>query len=448
MKLKTYLKKDLYLIAGLLRSNGVILALIILSYFATYALNIYLANLLKPVLYGDVSIVFQLLMFSLPFALIGTELSMMHYLPKYFEEKDYEHASGFLRWNLRLLVWATIFILLLGAIIAVFALILERFGYHNIETYHIILFSFWLIPLFAFIVWLATILQTLRRYYWAASFRGFAVSFMIILTIVIFLSLFENSWIGAYKRVWSILLCIGIAYFVIILIEILTIYYKLPHEIYHVEPKFLKKNWFKHSFEMLGSFVGYTALAAIEIMLIEVVGENESMVGHFASIIVIGSSVMVFALAVDIFVNPHISSLVHKNKVHLQSILDIVNLFKLIPGLIISLFILFFGQWLLEHFGKGFEGAYPALLILLVGYLAGLALGSAMPVLIYSGHHILNFKISLWQLAVITLLSLILIPLFGIEGAALSLSLTILFSGVLRSIFVRKYLDINIFFFV
>jgi len=448
MKLRTYLKKDLELICRLFKKHIVILSLILISYLATYGLNLFLANLLKPRLYGDISIVFQILLFSLPFALLGTELSMMHYLPKYLEEKDYGLASGFLRWNLKTFFITALCIFGLGLIALVITSIVGNYMGASSEDFHIVLFSFWLIPLFALIILQSTLLQTLKRYFLAASFRGFAVSFMIFLTIMLFLSTFENTWVGGYRRPFSILMCVGIAYLIIIGFQFYLIYQKLPREIYHAKPHYQKKRWLYHSTEMLGSFVGYTALAAIQIVLLEIMSHDEVIVGHFASIIVIGSSIMVFALAVDLFMNPHISSLVEKNKTHLQSMLDIVNIFKLIPAALIGLIVVIFGETLLEHFGKSFVGAYPALIILLFGYLVGLALSSTMPLLVYSGHHMLNFKISIIQIVAIVALSLIFIPLFGIEGAALALSLTILIAGTLRLYFVRKFLGINCLFVI
>ncbi|GAB5410981.1 MAG: hypothetical protein ChlgKO_00950 [Chlamydiales bacterium] len=448
MKLKTYLKKDLHLITQIFRDHLVILLLIMLSYFATYGLNLYLANLLKPQLYGNISIVFQLLLFTMPFALLGTELSMMHFLPKYFHDHEYPLASGFIRWNFRLFAIISLVVLAVGGILLSVSLMLEGIGLAKLTEYNVILYSFWLIPLFALIVLLATLLQTMGRFYLATSFRGFALSFMILLTVYLFLHVFETSWVGGYRKTISLILCLAISYLVIIGLEIYFLRKTLPKKIYKVKPHYQTKHWTQYSVEMLGSFLGYTALSALEILLLQLFGANKVDVGHFASVLVISSSMMVLALAVDMFVNPLISSLVHKNRLHLQSVLDIVNLFKLIPATLLLLVIVFFGQSLLSHFGKSFEGAYPALLVLAVGYFYGLTLNSAVPLLLYSGHHRLNFKLSLVQFAFIVITSAILIPMYALEGAAISLSLTIIFAGTMRLFFVRKYLDIKLLFLV
>lgn len=448
MKLKTYLKKDLHLISQIFRDHTVILLLILLSYFATYALNLYLANLLKPELYGNISIVFQILLFTMPFALLGTELSMMHFLPKYFHDHEYELASGFIRWNFRLFAQVSVVVLALGGVILALVLTLEEFGFTTLANYNIMVYAFWLIPLFALIVLLATLLQTIGRFYLATSFRGFALSFMILLNVFLFLHFFETSWVGAYRKTVSLIICLGIAYLLIIGLEIYFLYKNLPKKIYKVKPHFQKKHWMRYSVEMLGSFLGYTALAALEILFLQIFGGEAADVGHFASILVISSSLMVLALAVDMFINPLISSLVDKNRLHLQSVLDIVNLFKLVPATLLLLVIIFFGETLLSHFGKSFEGAYPALLVLAIGYFYGLTLNSAVPLLLYSGHHRLNFKLSIVQFFFMLILSAILIPSYGLEGAAISLSTTIVFAGSMRLLFVRKYLDIKLLFIV
>ncbi|MDX8431491.1 MAG: hypothetical protein SNF33_06820 [Candidatus Algichlamydia australiensis] len=448
MKLKTYLKKDLHLITQIFRDHMVILLLILLSYIATYALNLYLANLLKPELYGNISIVFQLLLFTMPFALLGTELSMMHFLPKYFHDHEYPLASGFIRWNFRLFGWISLVVLALGGMCLSIALILEGIGVTKLTEYNVILYSFWLIPLFALIVLLATLLQTMGKFYLATSFRGFALSFMILLVVFLFLHVFETSWVGGYRKTVSLIICLAIAYLSIIGLEIYFLRKTLPKKIYKVKPHYQKSHWVRYSIEMLGSFLGYTALAALEILLLQFFGANQEDVGHFASILVISSSMMVLALAVDMFVNPLISSLVHKNRLHLQSVLDIVNLFKLVPATLLLLVMIFFGESLLSHFGKSFEGAYPALLVLAAGYFYGLTLNSAVPLLLYSGHHRLNFKLSLVQFAFIVIASGILIPMYALEGAAIALSATIVFASTMRLFFIRKYLDIKLLFIV
>ena len=448
MKFKNYLTKDVKLISSILKDHTVILVIIILSYIATYVLNLYLANILKPRLYGDIAIVFQLLLFSMPFALLGTEMSMMHYLPKYFEEKAYPLASGFLRWNLRLFIWTTIAVLGLGFVGAIIATIFDALGHHSFDEYHIVIFSFWLVPLYALIVLLATVLQSLHKTYLSAIFRGFAVTFLILLNIALFLRIFESTWIGDYRRPESIVLCMAIAYVLIIIAQIFIVYRKLPKEVFTAKPHYQNKRWTLHSVEMLGSAIGYTALGAIQIMMLEFFHVSEDAVGYFAAILVIASSLMVFGLAVDTLVNPLISAIIHKNKTHLQSIIDIVNIFKLAPAILLFIVIIIFGHSLLRHFGKSFVEVYPDLLVLTLGYFAGVCFNSAMPLLLYSDHHMINFKISLAQLAFILIVGSILIPLMGISGAAWSLSLTIILAGCIRTYYVHKFLDIKVLFVV
>ena len=448
MKFKNYLTKDVKLITTLMKNHTIILMIIILSYVATYLLNVYLANLLNPRLYGDISIVFQILIFSLPFALLGTEMTMMHYLPKYFQEKSYDLAAGYLRWNTRVFIWATIIIFSLSFVVVFLSTIFEYLGFEKLLSHRTVIYSFWLIPLFSLTVLLATVLQTMRRFYAASAFRGCAVTLLIILNIFLFLSTFENTWIGAYRRPLSIVLCMALAYLVIIVVEIVMLLKRLPKEIYKAQPHYQNKRWFSHSLEMLGSFAGVTILAAFELILLEIFGSGEADVGHFAAILVIASSLMVFGLTVDMLVNPLISSYIHKNKVHLQSIIDVANIFKLGLAIVLSFTIIIFGPWLLSHFGKSFEGAYFQLLVLLLGYFIALCFRSATPLLLYSGHHMVNFKVSLTQFATLGILSAVLIPFFQLYGAVISFTIALGLFSIARTYFVRKFLDVRSFFFV
>jgi O-antigen/teichoic acid export membrane protein len=449
MDAKEYFAKDIRKIFYLLKSHIIVLLIIILSYAATYGLNLYLAKILTPQDYGDIAVVLQVLVFAVPFALLGTELSMIRYLPKYISEENHSKISGFLRWTLRIYILTSVGILLLGSVLSITLYFIAREGVSALDKYHTVVHAYWLIPLFALVMLLSQLLQALKRFYLSATFSGFAFYLFVIGSIALFFSLFESTWIGNYRAKFSILLCIGIASLIIIAFQFYSLFRLIPKPYIKVKPTYSHKVWLKSSFEMMFSTVIFAGLMAIDIFMLEILGANEAEVAHFAAIVVIASSMAVFSSAVDMLVNPIISPCIEQeNRSHLQSILHIMNSFKVIPALLISLLVIIFGKNLLGHFGKDFVSAYPSLLIMLLGFFWGLCFSSAGPLLLYSGHQKLSVKISVSQLLFIIVFDCIFIPIYQIEGAVTVLTVSIILSSMIRTFFAKKYLKIHTFYFI
>ena len=436
------------LIANLFKPHSIVLVLIIFSYFAAYGLNVFLANTLGVDVYGQISLVMQILVFSTPFALLGTELSAMRFIPQYVENKQYNLISGFGRWSVQVFGWASMIILFVGAILLSYSMILDDLNILIFDKFHVIVYSFWLIPIFAFMVLQTSVLQALRNYYLASSFGGFALSVAIVMVASFLIAWLDNTWIGAYEKRFSMLICIGLASAIIIIAQYFAIRRNLPENIYTIKPKYNIKEWLKNSYQMMSSTIVFGALSAIDIMMIEFLSPVKTDVAYFAAIIVIVSSVVVFSAAVDMIVNPLISPAFEKKKMsHLQSILHIMNLFKMVPTTLISIAIVIWGKELLEHFGHGFSEAYPSLMVVLFGFVVGQCLTSSGPLLLYSGNQLLSFKISVAQLGAIILLDCALIPFWHLQGAVWSLSLSIIISSLIRTIYCHHRLNLRVFFF-
>ena len=449
MKILNYLAKDTRLILNLFKTHSTVLILIICSYFATYGLNVFLARTLDPVGYGEISVVFQLLAFFSPFVLVGTELSILRFFPQYIEEKEYSLMAGFIRWSLKTFLLTSLVILIVGSILVCYSSILTDLKVMKIDKFSIFLYAFWLIPLFAFVVFLTNVLQSLKRYFLSASFGGFGLTLLIILVTTLLIAFFDSTWIGIYQKRFSILLCIGIACIIVALAQIRMLKKHLPPKFFKIIPKYNKKEWLVNSYQMMSSTIVFASLSAIDIMMLQILGKTESQVGHFAAIFVITSSVVVFSTAVDTIINPLIAPSLKEegSKSHLQAILHILNLFKVVPTIILSIIIIIFGVDLLEHFGKGFSDAYPALLVMLFGFVVGQFLNSSGPLLLYSGHQALSFKISLVQLLSILILDCIFIPLFQLNGAVWVLSISIVLSSIVRTLYCHRNIGIRVFFF-
>ena len=450
MNILNYFRKDLKTFFSLLKDHNVILFIVIFSYFVSYGLNLFLARILDPIDYGDISVVIQLIIFFTPLALMGAELSMLKFLPGYLERHEYAKVAGFIRWAFEMFLVMAAIILLVGSIIVFILFTITMGEFPHFERFHIMVYSFWLIPVYALINLLATILQALKRYYLSSTFtgmKGYGLTLLMILSLGVLVTFFNISWYGRDKLRFSIILCLGAACLVVVGYLLGAVKNSLPPKVFQVRPHFERRSWFYSSLKMLGSTMIFAGLSAIDIVMIEIFAKDNADVGHFASILVIASSIAVFGGAVDMIISPMIHPCVEGgSKKHLQSVIHITNLFKSLPAILFTVIIFLFGEMFLRHFGKSFVGAYPSLTLLAIGFLVGLFFSSSGALLVYTKHAMLNFYISLAQFIYIFVLDVIFIPLFGLYGAVVILTSSIILSSFVRAFYVRRFLKIKSFF--
>jgi O-antigen/teichoic acid export membrane protein len=112
-------------------------------------------------------------------------------------------------------------------------------------------------------------------------------------------------------------------------------------------------------------------------------------------------------------------------------------------ALLIGLVLLIWGQWFLAFFGTGFVKAQSVLTILSVGQLANAFMGPVGVLLIMTGHH-REAAIGLAAgVAFKLLLSALLIPRWGAEGAAVARTCGLVAWNVLLAFWVYRRLGIN-----
>jgi O-antigen/teichoic acid export membrane protein len=100
-----------------------------------------------------------------------------------------------------------------------------------------------------------------------------------------------------------------------------------------------------------------------------------------------------------------------------------------------------FGQSIIEIlFSKEFLLAYPPLLILLVGYSINAPISSINGTLQSIGKITLLFRISLMCAIINLLLNFLLIPEYGINGAAIATSISLTLVALLKVYFINKYI--------
>lgn len=109
-----------------------------------------------------------------------------------------------------------------------------------------------------------------------------------------------------------------------------------------------------------------------------------------------------------------------------QATVDTMNGIALVSTAPIVLALALVGPWVLQLFGDDFAGGYLPMLILAVARLVAVVFGPASDLLLMTGHHARLGKVNLVCAAANIVLNLLLIPRFGVVGAASATSVALI----------------------
>lgn len=115
------------------------------------------------------------------------------------------------------------------------------------------------------------------------------------------------------------------------------------------------------------------------------------------------------------------------------------------PSLVIGLCALAAGELLLSLFGPNFTDGYPLMAILFAGILTKASVGPAEILLSMAGHQKLCVGVYAVTLIAAVMLYSVMIPLFGLTGAAVAAATAIMIESLLLHLTVRRTLGITLF---
>jgi len=118
------------------------------------------------------------------------------------------------------------------------------------------------------------------------------------------------------------------------------------------------------------------------------------------------------------------------------------------PSVAMALIVLALGEPMLVLFGPGFDAGYPLLFLLVLGVVARAAVGPCESLLTMSGHQNICAFVYALTLAVNIGLSMLLIPEFGLWGAATATALSMMFEAGALSFTAWRKLGIAMLIFV
>ncbi|MED4972300.1 flippase [Geobacillus kaustophilus NBRC 102445] len=361
-----------------------------------------------PEIFGEYTYAFTLVTFLMIFAIAGLDNGLIYYIPK-VENK---------------------FVSLSIVVNFIFSIVLILCSYFFVKDS----FTQLMLPL----VWLVSLEQIffgiyratgrIKKYYYI---NGFASISLRIVVIVVFHFLFGANVMN-----------IAIAVYLSFIFSNLLYFYQNKEWFGKIE---FDKEFLKYSFLLVLVAVMGVVMDRIDILMIGNMMTNKD-VGIYQVSSQIANLVSVLLVIFNTVFAPQISKFYHSGKLDELRRLYVQSTRLLgLGALIFVIFLSTFSEYILMVFGKEFVEGQTALILRGIGQFINAAVGSVWLMLAMTGKPKLQMYGNFAACIINVILNYILIPKYGIDGAAFASMVAVGFVNILGYILVRREFKVKVY---
>jgi O-antigen/teichoic acid export membrane protein len=342
------------------------------------------------------------------------------------------YIAGYVRRSRQIVIILSLAVAILGSLC-----LLAFDSVFGVESLPVFIIALLAVPFFALLNLYAGYANALSR---------FPLSFLPINVFrpLLFLLAICGVWVAEKSLNANIAMSMNwIALGIVAVITIILSKQSLQSHIADAEPQYATRTWIQTAIPLLfvALFTGYFP----ELMVI-IVGawlpNNELAIFHVCFRVAMLISFGLYAI--DAFTGPEIAGLLASGKQEkLQQVVNRVTRLRFWAALAAIIILGFAGREVLGIFGEEFTQGYLILMILALAQLVQAGAGPTIRLISLSGHQ--NQSVLVFSVAIIVAIILItiLVPLFGVRGAAMATLLdTLLWVAWMRYLVVRR-LDIR-----
>lgn len=414
--------------ASYMRRGAVTLgAVAVGGYVTDYAFNLGLTRFLTPHDYGDFKVAYSFAFFFGLAVLLGGDRAAPMVLAPYLERGEPRKAWEYLRFYLG----NALGLALVVAVITWTAAYLHS-GASDPRHHHPLAWVVWAIPLNAAAAMVSRTLQSARRPAQAAvPWRiGLPVLEMALFAVVIGI----RGSLGIEEALLIAILATAIITFIQWLWVRRLGLVETARDLAFRQPR----GWLLASLPMMGSFLVALALNQSDLYFLEALGD-EAEVGHYAAAATTAHLLLLVQTTIVGLVAPIARPAIEAGAESSRSTLrqgQSLMLRMLVP---VAVLLVVTAGPILGVFGPGYRAAQPVLQLLVLGDFAWAAAALSSLWLQYQGRAGIVLGISIATLVVDSGLNLLLIPRYGMTGAAASTAAT-LSAAALAAIVARRRL--------
>jgi O-antigen/teichoic acid export membrane protein len=402
----------------------------------TYASMVFLARWLGPHdfgVYAYVLVIVTLLGLAFSF---GFNSSSLRFVPSYLARRRMRRLSGFVRRSHGVVLALSI----AGALCCAAAVFILR---GHIEPYYVMPL---LVGLLCVPIWtlLNQLEATARSFGWVniAYIPGYVLRPLLIMAGVGGMVWLHGS-ADAAGALWALTGACAVAALVQ---GGLVLAGTRPH-LSAVKPVFHTSHWLTISLNFLLIDGFRMLLDNTDVLLIGWLLDPHSVAIYFAAIrsggLVAFVSFSMLAFAVPKFAEIHATG----TQQDLQKFVSEVIQMMFWPSLLVAAGLAILGPYILSLFGADFAAGYPVMLVVLGGLVLRAATGPVEFLLNVTGHHRDTMRVYAFAALASIALNLVLIPAWGIVGAAMATYIAMLGGNAYLYVLVKKRLGVSAFLF-
>ncbi|VAW52939.1 hypothetical protein MNBD_GAMMA05-1881 [hydrothermal vent metagenome] len=398
-----------------------------------FILSVILARSLGAAEYGVYMYVLTwILALSMP-AGMGLPRMLVRNVASYHEQSEWGLIRGLVRWTNLIVLSAS-----LATIILVIAITFFLKPKINTESLDILWLALILLPILTYIRLQQSTMQGFHRVVIGSLPEAIIQPLIFILLTGALYVLFKEHF-DAY---WVVFIQI-LATFAALFTSIYLLRKTIPANVKQSKIKYEKKIWLRSALVLL--FMGGLNIinSRADILMLGAITGTDS-VGIY-SIASRGAEFITFLMIpIHAALGPTIAKLYTSHDTErLQRIITKSTWITAALSLPIALGFIIFGYWFLLIFGTEFTQGQLALNILSIGKIASVIMGPVILLLVMT-HHERDATLALALSAALNiLLNTILIPQWGLNGAATATTASFILSNILMAIFVYRRIQIN-----
>ena len=412
------------------RMSVIAFAIRIVSAAIAFISQVFLARWMGSFEYGIFVLVWVTMVIAGNVSCLGFHTSVIRFIPEYREKGMLAELRG-------ILIASRLFVLLASTAIAALGALAVVLLAPHIESYYVVPFvlGFVCLPMIA----LSDLLQGLSR---ANSWAVFALSPTYLVRPVLILVLMAAALMAGYRPDAETALIVAIlATYATTIWQFAGVTGRIDRRM-PVGPRTVHfREWFAVSLPIFLVESFFFLLTNADVLMVGFFMQPDDVAIYFATVKTLALVHFVY-FAVKAGVAQRYAAYTHGDTGKLAAFARDTVAWTFWPSLAMAAVVLLLGEPMLTLFGPGFDAGYPLLFLLVIGVVARSAVGPAESLLTMTGNQNVCAFVYAVTLALNIALSVMLIPAFGLWGAAIATTASMAFEAVALSFTVWRRLGI------
>lgn len=398
-----------------------------------FALQVLLARMLGVESFGHYVYALSWITLCVLFGKFGLDVAALRFIPEYVADNNWGLLHGFIRRSKQAVLIVSSSIALL-----VFLAVMMAGSYIDAALQMVFILAALLLPLNAYLIVQGAHLQGFNHVAAAQAPQVIVRPLLFAAALAIAAIVMPMHGAGEMAMLLNVVTTLAAIGVMTYLCRV-----KLPLQVSEAVPEYRTRQWGRVAFPLMGITSFTLILNQADVIIVgALLSTTDAGIYSAASRVAI---MLTFGITlVNSVAAPMISRLYAQGRTaELQRMLNIVAWGSFAFATPLCLGVMIFRQEIMQMFGAEFVAGVDVLLILAGARWINAITGAAGYLMSMSGHERQAMKILGWSALLNVVLNLILIPLFGIGGAALATLVTTLLWNVLMVVYGRKYVGVN-----